>query len=427
MRLVLSLIGGWLIGTLVLVIVCLLALLSRRSRRTLIWGCTPILNNRYWSEAMKAAGYRSQTLMRTYYSRINVREDFDLYFEDLVPAWLRLPGLRNWIERGAVLLYVLREAKIVHMSYDGLVLGDTPLWFLEPGLLKSFGIFTLIVPYGADGYLSSEIQDPSLRHALLISYPHLARQERRIRSRIDAWNRQADIVMPGFMLDGNGRWDCLLRTTLVMDQQLWQPKALYSEADGRQAPVRIAHAPNHRGFKGSEFLIQAVAELQAEGLQIDFELLEGLPNQVVREKLQQADILVEQLITGYGLNAVEGLSTGLVVISNLEDERYNAVFRRYSYFQECPVVSAEPETIKQVLRRLIADPGLRRELGRAGRLYAEKYHSYAFAQYLFGAVYSHLFEQPNPDLIHLFHPLKSDYNRRLPLVNHPLIRHHLPP
>ncbi|PKL77172.1 MAG: hypothetical protein CVV27_06505, partial [Candidatus Melainabacteria bacterium HGW-Melainabacteria-1] len=117
------LVGHWLLGGMILLLVCLLTLLSRRPRQTLIWGSTPIINNRYWSEAMKAAGYRSQTLMRTFYSRINTGTDYDLYFADLVPAWLRVPGLHHWIERGTVLLYVLRQARIVHLSYDGMALG----------------------------------------------------------------------------------------------------------------------------------------------------------------------------------------------------------------------------------------------------------------------------------------------------------------
>ncbi|PKL77173.1 MAG: hypothetical protein CVV27_06510 [Candidatus Melainabacteria bacterium HGW-Melainabacteria-1] len=214
---------------------------------------------------------------------------------------------------------------------------------------------------------------------------------------------------------------------MVLDQSLWAGKLDYSEADGRQQPVRILHAPNHRGFKGSEFLIQAVAELQAEGWQIQLELIEGLPNQEVRQRLQTADILVEQLMTGYGMSAVEGMATGLVVLSNLEDKRYTEVFRRYSYFEECPVVSVSPESVKDVLQALIRQPQLRRELGQASRQYAEKYHSYPFAQYLFGQIYAKLFEQQPIELINLFHPLKSEYNQSLPKVRHPLIHHRLPP
>ncbi|MEJ2126089.1 MAG: hypothetical protein P8X84_00995 [Candidatus Bathyarchaeota archaeon] len=42
-------------------------------------------------------------------------------------------------------------------------------------------------------------------------------------------------------------------------------------------------------------------------------------------------------------------------------------------------------TIKRNLRVLANSPDLREELGRAGRNYVEKYHSYETAQFVFGA------------------------------------------
>ncbi|HWY34643.1 MAG TPA: hypothetical protein VNX68_08350, partial [Nitrosopumilaceae archaeon] len=50
----------------------------------LMWGTSPILNNKYWSNAMKAAGYESMTIMRDFYGRINKKSDFDMYFNDVV-------------------------------------------------------------------------------------------------------------------------------------------------------------------------------------------------------------------------------------------------------------------------------------------------------------------------------------------------------
>ena len=83
-------------------------------------------------------------------------------------------------------------------------------------------------------------------------------------------------------------------------------------ADGASEVVKITHAPNFRGFKGSEFIINAVEKLQKEGFKIELNLLEKLKNHEVKKILQdETDILVEQIIfTGHALNGLEGMACG---------------------------------------------------------------------------------------------------------------------
>lgn len=66
-----------------------LCLAVPKRRRELIWGPTPIINNKYWSAALREVGWQSTTLMHGFYGSINKRDDYDLYFEDLIPRWLR--------------------------------------------------------------------------------------------------------------------------------------------------------------------------------------------------------------------------------------------------------------------------------------------------------------------------------------------------
>ncbi|NMC60946.1 MAG: glycosyltransferase family 4 protein [Candidatus Methanofastidiosa archaeon] len=143
--------------------------------------------------------------------------------------------------------------------------------------------------------------------------------------------------------------------------------------------------------------------------------------------MKEVDILAEQFIaTGYALNAIEGMASGLPVLSNLDNEFYTRLFRRYCYLNECPILSTTPETLKDNLRVLIKNPQLRKELGEAGRKYVEKYHSYEAAQYIFGSIYKKILDNEDIDLMNLFHPLKSEYNKRKPYVNHPLTENKLP-
>jgi hypothetical protein len=236
------------------------------------------------------------------------------------------------------------------------------------------------------------------------------------------WVEHADVVITGYQIDGVGRWDVTTHSAYMIDTRLWTPKSIYSQADGSNGCVRIMHAPNHRGVKGTEFIINAVEQLKREGLNVELVLLEKVPNERVRELMQEVDILADQCIMiGYALNSMEAMASGLPVLANLSSEFYTRPFRRYGSLGECPIVSTTPENIIDNLRVLVRRPDLRETLGRCGRLYAEKYHSYEMAQYLFGSIYDRILHGKEVDLMNLFHPLKSDYARRRPVVEHPLV------
>jgi hypothetical protein len=119
------------------------------------------------------------------------------------------------------------------------------------------------------------------------------------------------------------------------------------------------------------------------------------------------------------------MSSGLVTVANLEDDGYILPFRRWAYFDECPIVSASPENIYEVLRTLVTRPELRRELGCASREYAVKYHAYDSAQYLFQEVVAFV-QGERGSLLNLFHPLTSEHVRRRPMVKHPLVGNRVP-
>lgn len=374
---------------------------------------------------MRAVGWSSETLMEGHF-HIQRREDFDRYHESLVPSWVRPRGLAEALRPYAAFAYWVRHAGVVHMAFNGGPLRQTWLRRWEAPLLRSAGVKIVVIPYGGDAYQYSTVRDPSLQYALLASYPAAARREDEIAAQVRYWSRYADAVITGGMLDGLPRTDVLMPSGLFIDTADWRPPADRPGHDGRTGPVRVLHTPNHRGFKGTEFITDAVATLQAEGLQVELVLLERQPNAVVRETMQTVDILIEQLIAPmYGMSGLEGMASGLTVLGNLDVVASTEVFRRFSFLDECPVLSATPETVTAQLRLAVTRPDVRRALGAAGRQYAEQYHSYAAAQHLFGSVYRAILDGEAVDLIHLFHPRRSAFMQALPRVSHPLVRGHL--
>lgn len=396
-------------------------ILKHKKTTKIIFGTTPILNNKYWSNALKEIGMDSETFMKTYYSSINKKDDYDKYFEDVIPKVCQRKYIKEVAYLFFVWLYIINNAKIFVMPFSGVVFHKY-FWRFEYLLFKLNGIKTIVLPYGADAYMYSRIKDTSLQNVLLINYPDASKNEVSIEKKVFFWSKYCDFIIGGFMAcDGMPRWDVPFGNFIQINTAEWQQKKTYSMNDGNKGVVKIMHSPNHRGVKGTEYLIKAIDELKKEGLQVELVLLEKVPNTRVRELMQEVDILAEQfMMIGHGLNAIEGMASGLPVLANLDNEAYTTVFRRYSFLNECPILSTTPETLKDNLRLLITNPKLRKELGELGRKYAEKYHSYEMAQYLFAHIFRKL-DGEDIDLMNLFHPLKSEYVKnnyiKTPFVN----------
>ncbi|MBI2747513.1 MAG: aminotransferase [Burkholderiales bacterium] len=387
----------------------------------LFFGSVPIINNRYWALAMQRAGYVSETFVTHYYSSINKREDWGRLLSEEYARWPQ--SFHPYLG----FLDALRKYDVFFISCQGVFVGATPLKRMQAWILKLAKKKTVVLPYGADSYVYRSVRSTSLMHGLLSSYPEPARKQAQLAEQVEYWVANADAFIPGFMgADGFGRWDVLIPSHLFIDASQWRAKERANLADGRNGTVTICHAPNHRGFKGTEFVLDAVDRLRAEGLQIELRLIEKMQNAEVRRVLaEEADILVEQLIfAGHGLNGLEGMACGLPVVSNLDDEAYIAPMRRWSYLGECPIVSATPENLVDVLRRLVMRPELRKQLGDASRQYVEKYHDLDSAAFLFEEVIEYVYGRRS-SLINLYHPLLGEYPRRRPRIEHPLVNNRI--
>jgi glycosyltransferase involved in cell wall biosynthesis len=137
----------------------------------------------------------------------------------------------------------------------------------------------------------------------------------------------------------------------------------------REVPV-IVHAPSVRSLKGTEYVLESIERLRAEGIAFEFRLIERAPNAEVRAALRDSDILVDQLFSEtVATLALEGLATGNAVLA-----RY--LPKRVRIAADCPVINVNLETLTDRLREVILDRALRRRLAEAGRAYVERYHSH---------------------------------------------------
>jgi hypothetical protein len=136
----------------------------------------------------------------------------------------------------------------------------------------------------------------------------------------------------------------------------------------RKVPLLI-HAPTNPLFKGTEFIETAIRRLRGEGVRFHYRRIEKMDNREALRLYRMADVIIDQILCGsYGMLAVESMSLGKPVVGFVREDLLPL------FPEEPPIVNANPDTICDVLRELIAEPRLRREKGLEGRRYVEKHH-----------------------------------------------------
>jgi glycosyltransferase involved in cell wall biosynthesis len=324
---------------------------------------------------MALRGFEARTVVDSVL-HINAREDYDYRLSDFPggrdEAFLPLRVLHALFARYLAFVWLVFRFDIFHFFYDGGFLAWTPLRFLEVQLLHLAGKRIIVMPYGGDVIVPSRMRSLGWRHALVSDYPELLERTSRTSRQIRYFSRRADFVVGCmFHVETLPRWDLLTTHYYPLDTESWRPEPLV-----REGSIRVFHSANHRALKGTEFVITAVEQLRSEGLDVELVLAERLPNSEVRRLLQSCDIVAEQFIHGYALAAMEAMALAKPVLSNLSDPYYYEVHRLHTGMDECPIVNTTVEELAENLRRLAADVELRADLGRAGRDYVVRHHSY---------------------------------------------------
>ena len=151
---------------------------------------------------------------------------------------------------------------------------------------------------------------------------------------------------------------------------------------------RIAHAPTSRKVKDTDTLIAAVKRLRAEGHDVELDIIEGRPWAECLERKAQADLYVDQLLLGYGCNAIEAWGMGIPVIAGVDPARARGILspqripddtldimeRRWGTL---PFYPATKRTLYDAIRDLLSSQFRRDHYTRLGKEHIARYHDEA--------------------------------------------------
>lgn len=155
-------------------------------------------------------------------------------------------------------------------------------------------------------------------------------------------------------------------TPLRIDVTKFQPS--YPNPDTER--ILLVHAPSNFVEKGSKYVLSAIKRLKKK-YNFEFILVENKKQDEAIRIYEKADIIIDQMYAQtYGVFALEAMALGKPVVGYITDE-----FRK-TFPKELPIVSASIDTLYDVLEHLILNHEQRKELGIAGRKYAEDYHDY---------------------------------------------------
>ena len=349
-------------------------MVNKRTLRS-VWGTTPILSIRRSSKADNLLGLESDSLVfSNYYTSKDFTRNFSKYCKNKIFKILI---------RTAVFFWAVHRYDVFHYFCDR---GILPAWHrwginsLELPVLKLFRKKVFVYTSGTDvrtrkltlalGRFNCCIHCPNIGTACICHEERHKKNIRYIRKFAD------ELLSMGDMTEyAHNSYKDLYFFPVDVNEIRY-----VGENFGQGGTVRVVHAPNHRHYKGTEYLIQAIERLKARGYALDLTVIEGVPNKRVLEMCSEADIVADQfLIGGHGIFAVEAMALGKPVICYIRKKEY------LLSPEECPIVSADPTTLEEVLEDLIRNPEKRRELGEKGRRYVEKYFSIeAFSRRLRG-------------------------------------------
>lgn len=149
----------------------------------------------------------------------------------------------------------------------------------------------------------------------------------------------------------------------VVDALFWHCE----RGEEREVP-RVGHLPSRRSTKSSDVVGRVCHELDEKGV-IEYVELGGLTREQVRDAFGTLDIVVDSLAIGdHGLVSVEAMASGAIAVAHIHE-------RNRARNPGVPVVEATVHDLSDVISRLAAHPGERREVRRRSLDWVSQHHN----------------------------------------------------
>ena len=132
----------------------------------------------------------------------------------------------------------------------------------------------------------------------------------------------------------------------------------------RKIPL-IVHAPSRTGIKGTHLINKTIDQLKNDGYNLQYKLIQDLPNMQLLQLLTDADILCDELfLHGPGMLSAEAMAAGCAVATHCLN---------VPPFQP-PVCIVTPENLYEQLKKLITDIDYRVALAAAGKKFVDDFN-----------------------------------------------------
>jgi hypothetical protein len=158
-----------------------------------------------------------------------------------------------------------------------------------------------------------------------------------------------------------------LPTAYDVDTLLAYREAHRREPDGK---VRIVHCPTNRIGKSTDLFIAVTRELVKE-IPLEVVIVENKTWAETMAVKATADIVYDQLLYGYGCNAVEAWAMGIPVIAGADDWTLDKMFETWG---QMPFLVADEQTLKHGIRKMVGAAQMRADWAAFGMAHVRKYH-----------------------------------------------------
>jgi len=155
-----------------------------------------------------------------------------------------------------------------------------------------------------------------------------------------------------------------------LPQAVYEPGGAVVRPPRMSGPLRVVHAPSNPELKGTKHVIAAVEGLKAQGVDIQLQLIQGMPHADALAAYRDADVAVDQMYAGwYGVFAIELMAMGKPVVCRIDSRALSR-----SGIDDLPIIPANPQSLQDTLLRLSAQRPMLAQAGRRSREFVLAHH-----------------------------------------------------